>query len=146
MARKRLQRPRKSDRTGSHFISHYVKIRSLLLIPALAASSFVMLAPAQTPAPNGQAAQKLERLASQLSLTPDQKRQLIPILVAEAPKVRAVKADTSLSRMQKMQQLKAIHDETDPQVKSILTSEQYQKLQEIRRQEIQQAIRNRSNQ
>jgi hypothetical protein len=146
MARQRLQRPRKSDRTGSHFISHYVKIRSLLLIPALAASSFVMLAPAQTPAPNGQAAQKLERLASQLSLTPDQKRQLIPILVAEAPKVRAVKADTSLSRMQKMQQLKAIHDETDPQVKSILTSEQYQKLQEIRRQEIQQAIRNRSNQ
>jgi hypothetical protein len=44
-----------------------------------------------------------------------------------------------------MEQLKAVHDETDPQVKEILNPDQYQTLQTIRRQEIQQAIRNRQN-
>jgi hypothetical protein len=87
--------------------------------------------------------QKIEQLATQLQLTPQQKMKLIPILRAEAPKVQAIKADTSLSMLQKMEQLKSVHDETDPQVKSILTPEQYQKLQEIRRTEIQQMMRNR---
>jgi hypothetical protein len=48
--------------------------------------------------------------------------------------------------MQKMQQIKAIHDETDPQVRSILSPEQYQTLQGMRRQEIERVIRNRRNQ
>ena len=87
--------------------------------------------------------QKLDQLAMQLQLTRQQKMQLIPILRDEAPRVEAIKADASLSKLQKMERLKAIHDETDPQVKSILTPQQYQKLQEIRRAEIRQAIRNR---
>jgi hypothetical protein len=90
-----------------------------------------------------QAAQKLQQVAQQLNLSPEQKLKLIPILKAEAPKIEAIKADTSLSPIQKMEQVKAVHDETDPQVKSILTPEQYQTLQRIRREEIQQAIRNR---
>jgi len=40
-----------------------------------------------------------------------------------------------------MEQLKAVHDRTDPQVKSILTSEQYQKLQAMRKAEVQETIR-----
>jgi hypothetical protein len=93
-----------------------------------------------------QGAQKLEQVAKQLNLTPAQEIRLVPILKAEAPKLEAIKSNASLSPMQKMQQLKAIHDETDPQVRGILTTEQYQKLQTIRRQEIQQAIRNRQSQ
>jgi periplasmic protein CpxP/Spy len=93
-----------------------------------------------------QGVQKFEQLARQLNLTPAQKVQLIPILRAEAPKVEAIKANTSLSRVQKLTQLKAVHDQTDPQVRSILTPEQYQSLQEIRRSEIRQAVQKKLNQ
>jgi hypothetical protein len=91
-------------------------------------------------------AQKFEQVAQQLNLSPEQKLKLIPILKAELPKVAAIKANTSLSPIQKMEQLKAVHDETDPQVKSILTPDQYETLQRIRREEIRQAIRNRKHQ
>jgi hypothetical protein len=93
-----------------------------------------------------QGAHRFEQVARQLNLSPAQELKLIPILKAEAPRVEAIKANTSLSPVQKMEQLKSIHDETDPQVKAILTPDQYQTLQRIRRQEIQQAIRNRRNQ
>jgi hypothetical protein len=108
-----------------------------LLVPA------VFISAQDRPA---QGAQKAEQVAKQLNLTPDQELKLMPILKAEAPKVKAIKDNTSLSPMQKMEQLKAVHDQTDPQVKSILTPDQYQTLQGIRRQEIQQVIRNRQNQ
>jgi protein CpxP len=110
---------------------------AMLLLPAV-------FLPAEGRAAQG--AQKVEQLVKQLNLTPAQEVKLVPILKAEAPKVKAIKENTSLSPIQKMQQIKAVHDETDPQVKSILTPEQYQTLQTIRRQEIQQAIRNRQNQ
>jgi hypothetical protein len=90
-----------------------------------------------------QGAQKLQQVAQQLNLSPDQKLKLMPILKAEAPRIEAIKTNASLTPIQKMEQLKAVHDETDPQVKSILTSDQYQTLQRIRREEIQQALRNR---
>jgi Spy/CpxP family protein refolding chaperone len=41
--------------------------------------------------------------------------------------------------MMKMQQLRAIHQQSDPQMKAILSPEQYQKLQGIRRQTIREA-------
>ena len=82
---------------------------------------------------------KAQAIAQQLNLTPQQKEKVLPILVAEGPKVQAIKNDNSLSRMQKMQQLRAIHQQTDPQMKSILSREQYEKLQAIRRQTIREA-------
>jgi Spy/CpxP family protein refolding chaperone len=116
----------------------------LVIIPLLCCCLTLTAAP-RAQAQSGQRVQQLEQLAQQLQLTPEQKTQLIPILRAEAPKVRAIKADTSLSKIQKLEQLKAVHDETDPQVRSILTPEQYQKLQEIRRSELQQAVKKRQN-
>jgi hypothetical protein len=97
-------------------------------------------------AQTGQPAKAFEQVAQQLNLTPQQKAQLVPILMAEAPKVKAIKADTSLTKLQKLQQLKAVHDQTDPQVKAILSPQQYQQLQEIRQKEIRQAIENRRSQ
>jgi Spy/CpxP family protein refolding chaperone len=41
--------------------------------------------------------------------------------------------------MQKMQQLRVIHQQTDPQMKAILSPEQYQKLRQIRAQTIREA-------
>jgi len=98
--------------------------------------SFVPAAPGQAP----DAAAKLEALSTQLQLTPQQKGEMLPILKAEGPKIEAIKNNTSLSGIQKMEQLRAIHNESAPQLQKILSPAQYQKLQAIRKQEIQEAI------
>jgi Spy/CpxP family protein refolding chaperone len=93
--------------------------------------------------------QRLKAVAKQLQLTRHQEEQLMPILKAEEPKLEAIQNDSSLSPVQKLQQLRALHDQTNPQVKAILTPEQYQQLQEIRRKrraEIMQAAKSRANQ
>jgi valyl-tRNA synthetase len=82
------------------------------------------------------AAAKIEAISQQLNLTPQQKIKILPILREEAPKVEAIKNDNSLSKIQKVQQIRAIHQQTDPQMKAILTPEQYQKLKAIRQQAI----------
>ena len=104
---------------------------------ALCFGTFVLVAPtsfAQTKAA------KLQAISQQLNLTPEQKAKVLPILADEGPKVQAIKNDNSLSRMQKIQQIKAIHHQTDPQMKAILSPEQYQELQAIRQQAIKDAI------
>src|SRR5215471_13959666 len=78
----------------------------------------------------------LERIAQFLNLTPQQKDKILPILADEAPKVREIKNDPSLSRMQRAQRIKAIHQQNDPQMKAILSPEQYQKLQAMRHKSI----------
>ena len=118
----------------------------ILMVPALAISLCTLFTPVPLNAQSENAAQKFQQLATQLALTPDQKSQLIPILVAEAPKVKAIKADSSLTPIQKLQQLKAVHDRTDPQVRAILSPQQYQELQTIRRRELQRVIAQRRNQ
>ena len=117
------------------------------LFPAAALFWCTLFAPPERlNAQAGKAADKFEMISGQLNLTPQQKLQLIPILKAEAPKIEAIRNDTSLSRLQKVERLKAVHDETDPQVKGILTPDQYQKLQDIRRREVGQAIRRKAEQ
>ena len=59
--------------------------------------------------------------------------------------MEAIKADSSLTKIQKLEQLKAVHDQTDPQVKAILSPEQYQKLQGIRRQEVERVVEKKLN-
>jgi len=76
--------------------------------------------------------QRLEAVAKQLHLTPEQEKQLVPILQAEEPKLQAIKNDQSLSREEKLLRLRAVHDESNPQVKAILTPAQYKQLQVIR--------------
>ena len=110
-----------------------------LLTAAVCLSAFMNFVPAALgQAPD--AAAKLEALSKQLQLTPQQKGEMLPILQAEGPKLEAIKNNTSLSGMQKMRQLRAIHNESAPQLQKILTPAQYQKLQTIRQQEIQEAI------
>lgn len=82
-------------------------------------------------------------IAQQLGLTPQQKEKVLPILASEVPKVQAIKNDNSLPKIQKIQQLKAIHQQTDPQMKTILSPEQYQKLKTIRQQTIGDAVQGR---
>ncbi len=110
-----------------------------LLTSALCLYAFLILAPA-APGQATDPAAKLQALSQQLKLTPQQKIKVLPILKEEGPKVEAIKNNASLSGMQKMRQLRAIHNESAPQLQQILSPAQYQQLQAIRQQEIQQAI------
>jgi periplasmic protein CpxP/Spy len=109
-----------------------------LVILALCVAIFALLAPASF-AQKTDAMSKAQAMAQQLSLTPQQKEKILPILAAEVPKVHAIKADNSLSNTQKIQQLRTIHQQTDPQMKAILSPEQYQKLRQIRAQQVREA-------
>ena len=111
-----------------------------LIATALCFSTMLLLAPASSA--QGKTA-KLEAISQQLNLTPQQKAKILPILADEGPKVQNIKNNNSLTRMQKMQQIKAIHQQTDPQMKAILSPAQYQKLQAIRQQAIRDAVQGR---
>src|SRR6185503_17262895 len=115
-----------------------MKKHTHLVISVLSVATFALLAPTSF-AQKGAAMSKAQAIAQQLSLTPQQKEKILPILAAEAPKVQAIKNDNSLSKIQKIQQLRAIHQQTDPQMKAILSPEQYQKLTAIRQQQVREA-------
>ena len=114
-------------------MKHYIR----LIATALCFGTFVLSA-ATSSAQNKAA--KVQAIAQQLDLTPQQKLKILPILTDEAPKVQAIKNDNSLSKIQKIQQIRAIHQQTDPQMKAILSPQQYQKLQAIRQQAIKDAV------
>ena len=117
-------------------MNNYVR----LIITTLCFGAFALLT--STSSAQNRAA-KVEAIAQQLNLTPEQKAKVLPILREEAPKVQAIKNDNSLSKIQKVQQLRAIHQQTDPQMKAILSPEQYQKLQAIRQQTIREVMQTR---
>ncbi len=113
-----------------------------LVISAVSIAMLALLAPASFAQKAG-AMSKAQAIAQQLNLTPQQKEKVLPILAAELPKVQAIKNDNSLSKIQKMQQLRAIHQQSDPQMKAILSPDQYKKLQQIRLQTIREATQGR---
>jgi len=119
-----------------------MKNHTHLVISVLSVAMFALLAPASF-AQKGQAMSKAQAVAQQLSLTPQQKEKILPILASEVPKLHAIKNDNSLSKAQKIEQVKAIHQQTDPQMKATLSPEQYQKLKQIRVQEIKDATQPR---
>jgi Spy/CpxP family protein refolding chaperone len=113
-----------------------------LIMSAVSMAMVALLAPASS-AQKGSAMSKAQAIAQQLNLTPQQKEKVLPILIDEVPKVQAIKNDNSLSKIQKVQQVRAIHQQTDPQMKAILTPAQYQKLKTIRQQAIHDAVQSR---
>ena len=117
-------------------MKNYIRLIAL----ALCFGTFVLLAPASSAQDKGA---KLQAISQQLNLTPQQKAKILPILADEAPKVEAIKNNSSLSGFQKMQQIRAIHQQTDPQMKAILSPTQYEKLQAIRQQTIRDAMQKR---
>src|SRR6516162_3567983 len=112
----------------------------LCLVAFAAPESPVQTQGSGTPSSAAEKLDKLEALSKQLNLTPDQKEKLLPILRAEAPKMQAIKDNTSLTGMQKLQQIRALHEQTEPQVKAILSQQQFDQLQKIRQQEIEKMI------
>jgi periplasmic protein CpxP/Spy len=109
-----------------------------LVISAISIAIFALLASTSLAQKAG-AMSKAQAIAQQLNLTPQQKEKILPILADEVPKVNAIKNDNSLTNIQKMEGIRAIHQQTDPQMKAILSPEQYQKLRTIRQQAIREA-------
>jgi Spy/CpxP family protein refolding chaperone len=115
-----------------------MKNRTYLFTAALCSATFILVA-STSYAQKAGGLSKAEAISQQLNLTPQQQVKILPILRDEIPKVQAIKNDNSLSKIQKVQQIRAIHQQTDPQMKAILTPEQYQKLKAIRQQTIREA-------
>src|SRR5882672_7442674 len=96
-----------------------MKARSVVIVLAFCTSAL-----STSYAQSDARVQRLKETAKQLHLTRQQEKEVIPILKAEEPKLEAIRNDPSLSRAQKLQQLQALHDQKDPQLKSILTPQQ----------------------
>jgi protein CpxP len=126
-----------------------MRIARIALLGISALLFFTTQLRAQAPAQgqgNAAAAQKLdklEELSKELKLTPEQKLKLLPILKEEAPKLEEIKKDTTLTNFQKMQRIRELHEKTNPQVQAILTPQQFEQLQTIRKEEIQKMVQGR---
>ncbi len=108
--------------------------------PVLAAQDTMGASPAGGGADRAEAMQKLEKMSAALNLSPTQKQQMLPILMEEAPKLKALKANTSLGPVQKAMQMRQIANATDTKVKPILSVQQYQTWEQMRAQERQQMM------
>ncbi len=113
-------------------MSKILTLASLLIM-------LLIIAPV-APAQNADRLAKIQAVAKELNLSPDQEAKVIPILREEAPKLETIKSNTSMSGFQKMRELRAIHSQTAPQLQQILNKTQYAQLQEIREKEIQKAV------
>ena len=108
-----------------------MKLRSIALALAFCVSLLSTSYAQQIPKARQQ---RLIALAKQLNLTRKQAKRLYPIMQAQEPQLQAIRNDSSLSRVEKLQRFHAVQDASDPQVKAILTSAQFQQLQAIRQQ------------
>ena len=73
-----------------------------------------------------------DQLAIELALTEQQKQQIAPILKAEVPQLEALKKNTSLKPLDKIEQLKQISGAVDAKITPLLNADQQKKFTEIR--------------
>ena len=79
-------------------MKHYAKallvaFAALVILPITAQ---LATAQAQPTAEKQEAMAKLEKMSAELQLTPQQKQQMMPIMMEEGKKMKAIKSDTSL--------------------------------------------------
>ena len=111
-----------------------------MLIAALAAgallagSSAVFAQDSTTPPPAGQHQHGMKghgNIAKELNLTADQKPKFQEIWKNAMEQRKAVREDTSLSKEDRKTKMKAINEDTNKQLKDLLTADQYAKWQEM---------------
>jgi hypothetical protein len=71
-------------------------------------------------------------LQQNLSVSPQQSAQIAPILANEGRKVMEIRNNNSLSNVQKTQEVTSLQKQSDPRLKAILSSAQYDKLKVVR--------------
>ena len=75
-------------------------------------------------------------LQQNLTVSPQQSAQIAPVLANEGRKVLTIRNNNSLSDVQKTEEVKTLQKESDPQLKAILSSAQYDKLKVVRYQAV----------
>jgi len=79
---------------------------------------------------------RMQKFAMELGLTDEQKQRLQPILREEWTKLKALRDDQSLTRLEKRKKLQAMREELLPQLKGVLTPEQLAKWQQLRQERL----------
>jgi len=72
------------------------------------------------------------QLAIELALTEQQRQQITPILKAEMPQLEALKKNTTMKPLDKIEQLKQISGAVDAKITPLLNADQQKKFTEIR--------------
>jgi biopolymer transport protein ExbB/TolQ len=76
--------------------------------------------------------QRLEQLDKQLQLTADQKTKLKTYFEGERKKMQDMRADTSLTREQRQEKMRAVRENLNKEMKSVLTPDQFTKWEKER--------------
>jgi hypothetical protein len=84
--------------------------------------------------PGAQINQRLEKLKQELGLSPAQVAKIKPIFERAAQQIKALRAGVSMSAAEKKQQIRQIFKSSFEQIRPILTTQQFQKWQQIRSQ------------
>ncbi|MFM8337306.1 MAG: hypothetical protein ACKODK_17250 [Opitutaceae bacterium] len=82
-----------------------------------------------------EAQRRLQARIDDLGLTAEQKEKLTPVLRSEREKLTALRDDETLTPRDRLRKLQTIRDETTPQVKAILTPEQFARWEKSRDEE-----------
>ena len=72
---------------------------------------------------------RMQQTAAELNLTDEQKEKVKPLFQSLMEKMRGLREDSNLSPQQRMEKLRALREEFTPQVKKVLTPEQFEKWQ-----------------
>jgi periplasmic protein CpxP/Spy len=78
--------------------------------------------------------ERVDRLATQLDLTADQKTKVKAIFEADQKKFQELRADTNLSREQRREKMQEIQKDSDKKLKEILKPDQWEKYEKNREQ------------
>ena len=87
--------------------------------------------PAATPARQRGGQNNIDQLAKTLKLTDEQKTKMGDVLKKQGEKMRELRQDTALSREDRRAKMTKIQEEFDPEIKKILTTEQYDQYKKI---------------
>jgi len=74
----------------------------------------------------------ISQFSRELGLTEQQKQQIVPILKQELQQLEALKKDTSLSALKKVERLRGIGVAFDEKLKPLINTDQHQKFQAMR--------------
>ena len=110
----------------------------LILLGGAAGTSGYAQSPPQAPAPGALPAapahspgEVVEMLGKRLSLTDQQKSQILPIIAERQQKIQAIRTDASLPPGQRMSQAQSIMKDSDAKINALLTPEQQQGYSQI---------------
>ena len=93
--------------------------------PPTQAPGAVPAAPRHTPA------EVVAMLGKRLSLTDEQKSQILPIITERQEKIQAIRDDASMLPQQRMSQVQSIVKDSDARINALLTPEQQQGYSQI---------------